>query len=157
MAIESALLGSLLGGIARLAPEFLKFFDRKNERKHELALGNQQFELMKLQGNNKLQEVSIQADAAQMVSGIEAIKEAYRSQKTGFKFADSVSSLIRPFITAVVFGGWVAVKVAAGVTLFNQGIDWNVAVVTLWGNEDWALLGGVTNFWFLSRVFEKKG
>ena len=36
--IAESLLGSLLGGVLRIAPEFLKFFDRKNERLHELSL-----------------------------------------------------------------------------------------------------------------------
>ena len=30
-----SLLGSLFGGLFRLAPEFLKWLDRKNERDHE--------------------------------------------------------------------------------------------------------------------------
>ena len=32
------LLGGVFGGLLRLAPEALKFFDQKNERKHELAM-----------------------------------------------------------------------------------------------------------------------
>jgi len=33
-----SLFGGLLGGLFRLAPEILKFLDRKSERKHEIAL-----------------------------------------------------------------------------------------------------------------------
>ena len=44
MALD-AIFGGILGGVARLAPEVLNFFDKKNERKHEIALGQQQFEL----------------------------------------------------------------------------------------------------------------
>jgi hypothetical protein len=155
MAIESALLGGILGGVARMVPEVLKFWDRKSERKHEILLGDQQYKLIQLQGNTRLAETQMVADANQIVAGVDAIKTAYQTMKTGFKFADTVSSLIRPFITIVVFGGWVAVKVAAFMTLSHAGIDWNVAIQTLWGESDWVLLGGVTNFWFLSRVFEK--
>jgi hypothetical protein len=32
------LLGGIFGGVLRLAPEALKFFDAKNERKHELSM-----------------------------------------------------------------------------------------------------------------------
>lgn len=34
------LVGAALGGIARLAPEILSFFDRKNERKHAAPAGD---------------------------------------------------------------------------------------------------------------------
>lgn len=155
MAID-AILGGILGGIARLAPEVLKFLDRKNERKHELALGQQQFELAKYQGDNRLRSEQVQADSAQMVAGIEAIKEAYSSSKTGFKFADTVNALMRPWITTTVVAGWIAFKVAAFVQLFQGDISWSAAAVSAWTDNDWAMLAGVTNFWFLSRVFEKK-
>ena len=33
--IAESLLGGIFGGLLRLAPEVMKFFDRKNEREHE--------------------------------------------------------------------------------------------------------------------------
>jgi len=36
--IGSGVIGSLFGGLFRLAPEVLKFFDKQNDRKHELAM-----------------------------------------------------------------------------------------------------------------------
>lgn len=151
-----AILGGALGGLARLAPEVLKFFDRKQERKHELALGTQQAELIKLQGDTKLRESQVTADSAQMVAGIAAVQAAYATQKTGFKFADTISALIRPWITTVIFHFWAAVKVAAFIQLSNHGISWDVALQAMWTPNDVTMLAGVTNFWFLSRVFEKK-
>ena len=38
------LLGGLLGGAFRLAPEFLKWLDRKGERGHELAMQDKALE-----------------------------------------------------------------------------------------------------------------
>lgn len=150
------LIGGAIGALARLAPEVLKFLDRKNERKHELAVGSQQMELIKVQGHMKLDSDRIQADSAQLVAGLEAIKEGYASQKTGFKFADTVSALVRPGVTYLVVGFWALVKVAAYAQL-SDTLTWDVAVQTLWGDNDWALFAGIINFWFLSRVFEKKG
>lgn len=154
--ISSSLLGGVLGGVARLAPEVLKFFDRKNERKHELAIGQQQLEVIKVQGHMKLDSDRIVADSNQLVAGLEAIKEGYRSQKTGFKFADTISALVRPGVTYMVVGFWALVKIAAYVQL-SDTLPWDVAVQTLWGENDWTLFAGVTNFWFLGRVFENKG
>lgn len=152
-----AVLGGVLGGVARLAPEVLGFFDKKNERKHELALGQQQFELVKLQGNNTLAAATITADSAAITASISAIQEAYKSQgNSGVKWADAISTLVRPWITFVVFHTWLAVKIAAYVALTAKGISWDTALVTMWTGDDVAMLAGVTNFWFLSRVFEKR-
>jgi hypothetical protein len=151
-----AIFGGVVGALARLAPEVLKHFDRKNERKHEVILGTQQLELIKVQGDTRLRGEQIQADGAQMVAGLEALKEAYKTQKTGFKFADTMSALVRPLVTYVVFGGWMAYKVGVIVQLFQQDVEWMLAVQSAWTNNDWAMLSGILNFWFLSRVFEKK-
>lgn len=150
------LIGGAIGALARLAPEVLKFFDRKNERKHELAIGSQQMELIKVQGHMKLDSDRIVADSQQIVSGLEAIKEGYASQRTGFKFADTVSALVRPGVTYLVVGFWALVKLAA-YTQLSDTLTWDVAVQTLWGENDWSLFAGIINFWFLSRVFEKNG
>ncbi len=44
------LLGGLLGGAFRLAPEVLKWLDRKGERSHELAMQDKALEFEKLRG-----------------------------------------------------------------------------------------------------------
>jgi hypothetical protein len=44
------LLGGLLGGAFRLAPEILKWLDRKGERGHELAMQDKAIEFEKLRG-----------------------------------------------------------------------------------------------------------
>lgn len=154
--IESAVLGGLLGGITRMVPEVLNFFDRKNERKHELSLGDQQKELITIQGHLKLDSEQLAADSAQVTAGINAVSEAYKSMKTGFKFADTVSALVRPWVTFIIFHVYILVKVAAYVQLQKSGIVWETAVQTIWGPEDVTMLSGIVNFWFLGRVFEKK-
>jgi hypothetical protein len=52
--LGGGVLGSLIGGIFRLAPEVIKFFDKKDERDHELAMFNQQCQLETLRGQQKL-------------------------------------------------------------------------------------------------------
>lgn len=43
--LASGLLGSLFGGLFRLAPEIIKFLDRKDERRHELSMFTLQTDL----------------------------------------------------------------------------------------------------------------
>jgi len=45
------LLGGLLGGAFRFAPEILKWLDRKGERSHELAMQDKALEFEKLRRN----------------------------------------------------------------------------------------------------------
>ena len=56
------LLGGLLGGAFRLAPEILKWLDRKDERKHELSMFDKQLEADKLKGDQALAQINAQAE-----------------------------------------------------------------------------------------------
>ncbi len=51
------LLGGLLGGAFRLAPEILKWLDRKGERGHELAMQDKALEFEKLRGAQRMSEI----------------------------------------------------------------------------------------------------
>jgi len=57
------LLGSLLGGVFRLAPEILKWLDRNGERSHELAMQDKALEFEKLRGAQRMDEIGAGADA----------------------------------------------------------------------------------------------
>ena len=35
--LDSGIFGGMLGGVFRLVPEVFKYFDKKNERAHELS------------------------------------------------------------------------------------------------------------------------
>ena len=95
------LLGGLLGGAFRLAPEFLKWLDRKGERGHELAMQDKALEFEKIRGAQRMAEIGSQADAAWNTGAIEALRDAVRTQgeKTGVWWADALSSSVRPIIT----------------------------------------------------------
>jgi hypothetical protein len=95
------LLGGLLGGAFRLAPEILKWLDRKGERGHELAMQDKALEFEKLRGAQRMSEIGAGADAAWNVGAIETLREAVRTQgeKTGVRWADALSCSVRPVIT----------------------------------------------------------
>ena len=70
------LLGGLLGGAFRLAPEILKWMDRKGERSHELAMQDKALEFEKLRGAQRMGEIGATADAAWNTGAIDALREA---------------------------------------------------------------------------------
>jgi hypothetical protein len=57
------LLGGLLGGAFRLAPEILKWLDRKGERGHELAMQDKALEFEKIRGAQRMAEIGASAEA----------------------------------------------------------------------------------------------
>ena len=154
--IES-LLGGLLGGAFRLAPEILKWFDRQGERGHELAMQDKALEFEKLRGAQKMAEIGASADAAWNTGAIEALKDAVSAQgrPSGVKWADALSSSVRPVITYWFMVLYCAAKTAAFAAALSAGADWGTAVLHAWTEGDQALWAGVLNFWFLGRVFDK--
>lgn len=151
------LLGGLLGGVFRLAPEVLKWFDRKSERGHELAMQDKALEFDRLRGAQKMAEIGAAADAAWNTGAIEALRDAVRTQgeKTGARWADALSISVRPVITYWFMGLYCAAKTAAFVGAMTAGVGWSAAVLQAWTEADQALWAGVLNFWFLGRVFDR--
>ena len=151
------LLGGLLGGAFRLAPEILKWLDRKGERGHELAMQDKALEFEKIRGAQRMSEIGAGADAAWNVGAIETLREAVRSQgeKTGVRWADALSSSVRPVITYWFMALYCAAKTATVAAAVTGGAGWGVAILYAWTEADQALWAGVLNFWFLGRVFER--
>jgi len=151
------LLGGLLGGVFRLAPEFLKWLDRNGERGHELAMQDKALEFEKVRGASRMAEIGATADTAWNTGAMEAFKEAVAGQgrPSGVKWADALSTSVRPIITYWFMALYCAAKAAAFVAALNAGAGWGAAVLAAWSEADQALWSGVLNFWFVGRVFER--
>jgi hypothetical protein len=153
------LLGGLLGGAFRLAPELLKWMDRNGERGHELAMQDKALEFEKIRGASRMAEIGASADAAWNTGAIDALKDAIRTQgeKTGVNWVDALSASVRPVITYWFMALYCAAKVASFAAALNAGAGWGTAALQSWNEADQALWAGVLNFWFLGRVFDKGG
>ncbi|MDD2742316.1 MAG: hypothetical protein PHV02_08585 [Rhodocyclaceae bacterium] len=157
--IES-LVGSLFGGLFRLAPEVLKWADRKDERKHELSMFDKQLDADKLKGDQALLLARTQADASIGAAEIQAIIEATKAQaaQTGIKFVDAFNALMRPAITF----WWVIVLYSAALTsrfavlVQQEGATNLEAIIALWGPDEKAIVASIISFWFVDRSLRKK-
>ncbi len=151
------LLGGLLGGAFRLAPEILKWFDRQGERSHELAMQDKALEFEKLRGAQRMAEIGASADTAWNTGAIEALKEAVAAQGriSGVGWADALSASVRPVITHWFMGLYCAAKTAGFIGALTAGVSWGEAILHAWTQADQALWAGVLNFWFLGRVFDR--
>jgi len=151
------LFGGLLGGLFRLVPEVMKFFDAKNERKHELDMQDKALEFQKVTAQQKINEITTQGQQDWNTGALDTIKEAISGQSklTGVPWIDGISATVRPVITYWFMALYCSAKTAIFVAAVNAGTAWTEAAKISWTSEDMAIWAGIINFWFLSRVFEK--
>lgn len=157
-AIGGGVLGTLLGGVFRLAPEVLKWVDRKDERRHELAMFDRQVDLEKTRGNIRLQEIGAQHDAALDVGAMSAFRDAIDQQakmvKAAGGFAAALSASVRPVLTyflLLLYGGY---KLSLIVT--SPSGAWE-SLLQVYTPEDMALLASVINYWMIDRTLKARG
>jgi hypothetical protein len=153
--LGGGLLGSIFGGLFRLAPEILKFFDRKNDRQHELAMFTLQTDLEKIRGQYRMEEKYVDYS----VNQLDAIKEAFKEQSTTAKeagwFVSAISALVRPGITWALFFMYAAVKIAVIVLAMESGGHWAEILRESWSVNDFAMFNMCLTFWFVGRSIEK--
>lgn len=159
--LSGGILGSVLGGVFRLAPEVLKYFDKKNERQHELSMFARQCELETLRGQQKLAEIGAQREAAVDVGVMDAFNAAINQQaemvKAAGGWAASLSASVRPVMTYYLLVMYGAAKTAAMVLAYYHGQALTEVLAKSWGTDDMALLTGVINYWMIDRSLAKRG
>ena len=159
--IGGGILGGLLGGIFRLAPEIIKFLDRKNEREHELAMFSRQCELEQLRGQQKLAEIGAEREAAVDVGVLDAFKAAIEQQASmvrsaGGKMA-ALSASVRPIVTYWVLTIWSFVHIWFAWNAWISGAHPIEVFKTMMTADFAALLSGTINYWFLDRTLKQRG
>jgi len=151
----SGILGSVFGGLFRLAPEVLKFWDRKDDRKHELAMYGLQIDLEKTRGQVKIEEKYVDYNIAQTQAIEAAIKQQGDDAGKSYKWVAALSALVRPMVTYVLFGMYVAFKIVVIMHAINTGASWVQIADKHWTPDDFAMLNMILTFWFLGRPLEK--
>ena len=153
--LGGGLLGSIFGGLFRLAPEVLKFLDKKNERQHELSMFQLQTDLEKMRGEFKMEEKYVDYSIQQMDTIKAAFQEQAETAKAAGWFVAAISALVRPGITWCLFFMYASVKAAALVIAFQTGANWMEVVTKCWDEDDFALFTMVLTFWFVGRSIER--
>jgi len=132
------IFSAIIGFVGGLAPELIKYFNAKGDRKQELAIMDRQIEAQKQSASMHLQEVNIQAD----VSDSAAVYKASETKLTGYKWLDGLiegyNSGVRPSITYGVLALYISDKF--GVTT-NKYTEFDESVLML-----------VLGYWFGQRA-----
>lgn len=128
------LVGYLLGGAFRLAPELLRWLDRRAERGHILAMLDKP-----------------QRDLPELRPQPRPPRTIYHAR------VEALSSVMRPLITfwwVVVL--YSAALVAQYVALLAAGAEQLDALLKLWGPDEKAIVAGIINYWFVDRSLQKE-
>ena len=144
------LLGSLLGFGTSFLPEVLNYFKRGQDQKHELQRMKMEIELMAKRSEFKIQELDKEAE----------IKEAeglYKHDSVDAGgFINALRGSVRPIITYVFFGLFVAIKVNALISLMSlPEMELNMALNMIWDDQTAGLFSAIMAFWFGNRAVSK--
>jgi len=158
--LGGGILGSLLGGVFRLAPEFLKWLDKRNERQHELLMFQRQCELEVQRGQQKLAEIGAQREAAIDSGVMGALSAAIQQQadmaKAAGGWAASLSASVRPVATYWILLIWSFVHVWFAVSGWLSGLPAAEVFKAAMSADFSALVAGTLNYWFLDRTLAKR-
>jgi hypothetical protein len=153
--LSGGLLGSIFGGLFRLAPEILKFLDKKNERLHELNMFRLQTDLEKMRGEFRVEEKYVDYSVQQLDTIKAAFEEQSQTAQSAGWFVAGISALVRPGITWCLFFMYATVKAAALVMAFQTGANWTEVVTQVWDEDDFGIFTMALTFFFVSRPLEK--
>jgi hypothetical protein len=159
--LSGGIFGSLLGGLFRLAPEVLKFLDKKNERGHELEMFNRQCELEAQRGQQKMAEIGAQHEATVDAGVMDAFNNAINQQtemvKAAGGFAASLSASVRPVVTYWILLVWSCVHLWMAYSSWRTGMEPTEVFKLMMSADFSALVSGTLNYWFLDRTLAKRG
>lgn len=153
------ILSFVFGGVFRLAPELMKWLDKKDERKHELAMMDKQMDADRLRAEAALKQIELEGEVSLGKAEIDAIIAATRAQgqKSGVKWIDGFNSLLRPLIAfwwvIVLYSGSLCVQFYALVWKFNETVP--TAVLTVFGDQEKAIALSIIGFVFVDRAIRR--
>jgi hypothetical protein len=148
------IFGGALGAISRLLPEVIKFFDRKDERKHELAMSNLQIEVAKIQGQFTVEQKYVDFGIEQLSAMQASYKEQESALSKGSKWLANLSGSVRPGIAWALFLMYFIFKISMLVSGIATGQPWLV-VLGAYTEADHALLSSILAYYYVNRSIQQ--
>lgn len=154
------LLSAVFGGLLRLAPEVLKFLGQNQANAHELAMQDKQLEFLRVQGQQKTGEITLQGNidmAKGQVDAIVALNQTQAQMATsgGWMIA-AVNALVRPLVTYYLFALYGTHKLATMLYAYHTTGNALSALMGTWTADDAGMLSMIASFWFVGRTIDKR-
>ena len=156
MIVES-LVGTIVGGLLRLLPEGLKFWQSKKDSDHEYRMAQLNFDSLKFQAEKSIDLKRLDGEIQMSTGELQAIIEGNKVQGTqvGIKWVDALNQSVRPVLTYYYATMYAMVKLAVYCTYLTDGIDWKQSMIMLWSPDDMAVWASIVSFFFLDRTLRK--
>lgn len=163
------LLSAAFGFFAPFATELFKFFQKKQDNAHELAMMKMQIEARSQEHFYRMEEISASADIKESEGlhkpvhsfGVQLLDAAKGHSLGGwalypafylFVTLDFIASMVRPSITYAAFTFYAMVKWAQLEVALNSGASWQMAVLQVWTSADMSIVILVLSYWFGQRA-----
>ena len=143
------LLGSLLGFGTSFLPEVLNFFRAGQDHKHKLESMQLEMDMMAKRNELKLNIIDKQAE----IKETEGLYKHDSMDAGGF--INALRGSVRPVITYVFFGLFVAIKITALISLMDAGNDLGRSLSLIWDDSTSGLFAAIISFWFGGRAVSK--
>jgi len=142
-----ALLGILGGFVSSVLPSIITLFTRKNDQAHVRAMADKQLEAAKAGGQIALATEVARADTEQQ-------RELYRyaAGPSGNSRVDALTSLVRPYITMIMFHLWLGIETTVLIVGIRSGLSLGELVQLVWDEPTKAIFGAIIGFWFGNRA-----
>lgn len=166
------LLSALLGFLAPFLPELIKYFNRKQDNAHELAMMDKRIQASEKEHMYKMEEVNANADIAETIElhkpqqsfGVQMLDAAKGHDMSGwalyptfylFSILDFINGMVRPTIAYAMVAFYMAYKYAcydAMRSVSDESFTWSEGIIKLWTENDWAVLMMVLAYFFGQRA-----
>lgn len=143
------LIATLGGFISSFAPALINMFTRKADQAHEQRMAEFQLRAQAQGGQISLAVEVAKADTEQQ-------RELYRyaAGPSGNKRVDALQSLVRPYITMIMFHLWLGIETLALVIGYRAGMGLTELVNVVWDEPTQAIFGAIMGFWFGNRAMK---
>lgn len=141
------LLSALMGFFGSAMPEFLKLYQEKKDREHQLLIMDRQMEQAVAGHSQRLEEVRIAEDSKQLST-------LYQTWKTNIAWVDALNGTVRPVLAYAFFLLYFTVKcMQFSMMDIAAPLPWQIEA--LWGEEDRAIFAGIIAFYYGQRAMRK--
>ena len=166
-----AILTAIFGFLGPFLPEVLKWFTRKQDNAHELAMMEMRLKAGAQEHLWRMEEINANADIAEMKAlhqptpslGVKLLDAAEGKYPVWvivpvfwlFSLLDWTVGMVRPAITIAIVAFYMTYRYAR-FRLMESLVSpdtnaWSVFAQS-WGEYDWAVLTMVLSFWFGGRI-----
>ena len=161
------LIGLLGGGLMRLFPNIMTFFEKGRDLKYELLRMDKEAELEKTRADNRMHEIAAVNQASVDSSWASGLVEALRAEGSKPPLVDAgnwwinllngLNSSVRPILTywwcLVLYTTYKFIFIVEGVRMNMPLLDFAPLLVT---DFDKTVIGSIIGFWFVDRALRKE-